>query len=279
MYKTLGYLGIGQHILLAQPVGGMQEVEHAGRRTAYRVTDHGDGGHTLVFVHGSGADRRVWKSQDRLSRSHRIVSLDLSGHGDSDDFEVASGKPALQAYADDVAAVAEVVEADVLIGNSLGGAVVQWLLLERNLDVSAAVLVGSGAKLAVLESLRTWLAEDFYRAVEFLHGEDMLFADADPRLVEASRAAMYECGRRVTERDFLTAHEFDVRDRLGEIDEPVHAICGARDSLTPPSYHEYLAEHIPHGTYSVIEDAAHLVMLERPSRFNDELAAFLETER
>lgn len=255
----------------------METVRHHGRETAYRVAVRGDGGSTLAFVHGSGGTHEIWKSQlARLAGDYRIVAVDLSGHGASEDVPEVDGSAARERYVEDVLAVARAEDADVLLGNSLGGAVVIQALLDDDPGVGAAVLVGSGAKLAVLQDLRDWLAEDFDRAIDFLHGEDFLFHDPDPRLVELSRACMREVGRRVTERDFLASHTFDARDRLGEIDVPMLALTGEYDGLTPPSYHEYLAEHIPGATWTTIPDAAHLSMLEAPDAFDDEVRAFLD---
>lgn len=264
-----GTLGDGRRI------PDMDKIEHDGRRTAYRVADRGADGRTLLFVHGSGGDSCVWKAQHRLAGEHRVVSLDLSGHGGSDDVEAPPGQETLAAYVSDVAAVAKATDAEVLLGNSLGGAVIQWGIVSDTLDPDAAVLVGSGAKLAVLADLRDWLATDFDRAVAFLHQPGRFFADADERLVAASREAMHDCGRAVTERDFLTSHVFDIRDQLGEIDCPVLAIGGALDELTPPIYHEYLARQLPNGVLAIVPDAAHLVMLERPDRFNTAVTTFL----
>lgn len=253
----------------------METIEHDGRQTAYRIADRGDGEKTLVFVHGSGADHRVWKAQDRLASRHRIVALDLSGHGASADIGSPAGPATLDAYVDDVAAVGAATGADLLVGNSLGGAVLQWGLLDGRLAPAGVVLVGSGAKLAVHKSIRDWLANDFDRAIEALHEPGRLFAAGEGPLVEASRAAMHETGRAVTERDFRSCHTFDVRDRLDEINQPVLAIGGELDGLTPPAYHTYLARHLPNGVLALIDDAAHLVMLERPDRFNLAIEAFL----
>lgn len=252
----------------------MPALERDGRTLAYRLADRGDGGPTCLFVHGSGADRRVWKAQDRLAREFRVVAVDLPGHGDSTDIETDAGPETLATYARDVAAVAGAVDADVLVGNSLGGAIVQWLLIEGLYEPAGAVLVGSGAKLAVRGDLREWLATDFERVIEFLHGPNRLFADPEPAMVEASKAAMRACGRRVTERDYLTCHEFDVRADLEAIAVPTLAVGGRLDELTPPRYHTYLAEHIPDGRVEFVEDAAHMVMLERPRRLNRLLRSF-----
>lgn len=254
----------------------MQSITHDGRETAYRVADQGATGSTVLFVHGSGGTHEIWKSQlSRMAGDHRIVALDLSGHGDSDDVPTTEGPTARAEYVSDLLAVAEAEDADVLVGNSLGGAVVVQALLDHDPDVDAAVLAGSGAKLAVLEDLRTWLADDFDRAVDFLHGEDMLFHDPDPRLDTLSREGMREVGRRVTERDFLASHTFDERDRIDRIDVPTLALTGEHDQLTPPKYHEYLAEHVPVAEWTTIPGAAHLSMLEAPETFNDELGSFL----
>ncbi|WP_123620270.1 alpha/beta fold hydrolase [Halorubrum sp. CSM-61] len=262
----------------------MERVTHHGRDTAYRASDRGGDGPTVCFVHGSGGSKDVWKAQARLSDRFPAVALDLSGHGDSDDIGggddqgddagAAAGPEALDAYADDVVAVAEATGATVLCGNSLGGAVALWVALERDLALDGLVLAGTGAKLAVAEPLREALANDFDRAIELLHEPDRLFHDAPPEYVELSRAGMRECGRAVTERDFRTCHAFDVRDRLGEIEVPSLALVGEHDALTPVEYHDYLADRIGDCERATIEGAAHLAMLERPAAFNAALAAF-----
>lgn len=254
----------------------MQSVHHDGRETAYRVADRAASGPTLVFVHGSGGTHEIWKSQlARLSSEYRIVALDLSGHGRSADVATDDGPTAREGYVEDLLAVTEAVDGDVLVGNSLGGAVVLSALLDRNPPVDAAVLAGSGAKLAVLDDLREWLAGDFDRAVEFLHGEDMFFHDPDPRLDDLSRECMRAVDQRVTERDFLASHTFDERDRLDAVPVPTLALTGEYDRLTPPTYHEYLAEHVPAGEWTTVPDAAHLSMLEAPDRFNEALREFI----
>ncbi len=254
----------------------MERLRHDGRETAYRIVGAGADGPGVCYVHGSGATHRLWAPQYGPQGPARpAVALDLSGHGDSEDVATGAGPDTLDAYADDVVAVARETGISVLMGNSLGGAVVQQVLLEGGIDLDGAVLLGSGAKLAVTADLREWLADDFDRAVEVLHGTDRLFHDPDPTVEERSRETMRAVGRAVTERDFLTCHTFDVRERLGEIDVPVLALVGQHDGLTPPAYHEYLAEHIPPGRCLTVAGAAHLAMIERPEAVNAAIEDFL----
>ncbi|WP_144903363.1 alpha/beta fold hydrolase [Halobellus captivus] len=254
----------------------MQSITHNGRETAYRTFDRGGEGPTVLAVHGSGGTHRVWSAQAKLADRFPLIAVDLSGHGDSDDVSAEPGYEALSAYVDDVVAVAEAADADVLLGNSLGGAVVLTALLERDLDVSGAVLAGTGARLPVLDDLFQWVATDFDRVVEFFHKPDHLFHDADEGTLGVSESALRNTGQAVLERDFRTAHAFDVRGQLSAIDVPALALVGEYDRLTPPHYHEELCAALPDCELSVIDDAAHLAMLERPGAFNDALTDFLD---
>lgn len=254
----------------------METVAHDGRTTAYRRSDRDADGPTLLCVHGSGGAAGVWRAQSRLADRFPVAALDLAGHGESPDIDTDPGRPTLSAYADDVVAVARAVDADVLVGNSLGGAVALWVALERDLGLDGLVLAGSGAKLSVRDDLLGWLDDDFDRAVEFLHRPDRLFHDGDPRQVEASKAALRAAGRVVTARDFRTCDRFDVRNRLAAVGVPALAAVGEHDGLTPPQFHEYLAETMPNGELAIVGEAAHLAMVEQPTGFNAAVAEFLD---
>jgi 3-oxoadipate enol-lactonase len=228
----------------------------------------------MCCVHGSGGTRSIWKAQ-RARLEEPVAALDLTGHGDSKDIDVAAGDPARNVYVRDTLAVASAIDADVLVGNSLGGSVILEAVLEHDPDVEAVVLLGSGAKLGVKKTLRRWLAEDWDRAVEFLHEPDRLFHEPSGRLTDLSRQAMAAVGRDVTERDFLTCHHFDVRDRLGEVSVPLLAVTGVYDQLTPPRFHGYLSSGCPQGRAALVPEAAHLSMLERPTPVNRLLTSFV----
>lgn len=247
-------------------------VSHHGRKTAYEITP-GEGP-TVCCVHGSGGDKAVWKAQ-RAHLGVPVVALDLTGHGDSADANLEAGDSARAAYVDDTLAIVEDLDADVLVGNSLGGSVVLEALLDHEPDVQAAILVGAGAKLGVMESLRTWLASDWDRAIEFLHGPDRLFHDPDERLRKLSADAMRVVGQDVTKRDYLTRHEFDVRDRLDQLNQPILAFTGETDQLTPPRFHRFLSRECPRARSALVPNAAHLSMLEAPRAANRLISEFV----
>ncbi|MFW5939163.1 MAG: alpha/beta fold hydrolase [Halolamina sp.] len=254
----------------------MQRVSHHGRATTYRRSARTDEGPGVLCIHGSGGNAGVWKAQTRLADRTPLTAVNLSDHGESGSLVSQAGYETLSGYAADVVAVAEETGDRVLCGNSLGAAVAMLVALDRDLDLDGLVLAGAGARLPVLDDLLVWLKTDFERAIEFLHGPDRLFHDPEDELVEVSEAAMRETGQAITTRDFQTCHAFDVRERLGTIDVPTLAVVGEHDKLTPPHYHESLADAIPNCEVATVDDAAHLAMLEQPAAFNDAVDAFLD---
>jgi 3-oxoadipate enol-lactonase len=254
----------------------MKRVSHHGRETAYQRSARTDEGPGLLCIHGSGGESGLWKAQSRLSDRTPVTAVDLSDHGESGHITGDSGYETLSAYADDVIAVAEETGDRVLVGNSLGGAVAMLAALDRDIELDGLVLAGTGARLPVLDDLLVWLKTDFDRALEFLHGPDRLFHDHESEYAETSEQAMRETGQAVTTRDFRTCHQFDVRARLGDIAVPALAVVGEYDKLTPPHYHESLAEKLPDCELAVVEDAAHLAMLEQPAAFNSAVDSFLD---
>lgn len=270
----------------------MQTVEHHGRRTVYRHSDRGGTDTPLCLIHGSGGESGVWRSQFRLSDRHPIVAPTLSGHGEGDarseDVSATPGYETLSAYTDDVLAAVESAGYDpastVFVGNSMGGAVGLHLSLERGLSPAGLVLANSGARLPVLDDLRSWLrravetgdAGSFDRAVDFLHEPGRLFIDADDDLRTASAATMRAAGPAVVYRDFETSHDFDVREHLSAVETTTLVVAGEHDHLTPRRFQAELVDGLPDAELAVLEGTGHLSMVERPEAFNAALLDFLE---
>jgi sigma-B regulation protein RsbQ len=85
----------------------------------------GKGPKTVVLVHGWTCDETTWSEQvPVLSKKHRVLTLDLPGHGKSG--APADGKLSMDLFARAVEAVRAEAKADqvVLVGHSMGTAVV-----------------------------------------------------------------------------------------------------------------------------------------------------------
>ena len=75
--------------------------------------------------------------------------------------------------------------------------------------------------------------------------------------------------------DLVACDEFDIMDRLHEIEVPAFIVSAELDLLAPPKYGEYLNSSISGSIYHLINGAGHFMMLEKPLEFNEILSGFL----
>lgn len=59
-------------------------------------------------------------------------------------------------------------------------------------------------------------------------------------------------------------HRPDASDVLGALQVPTLIACGREDSWSPVSQHEAMQRLVPQATLRVVDDAGHMVMMERP---------------
>lgn len=93
-----------------------------GVPVSYEV--YGAGEPTLVFVHGWSCDVRYWRAQiPYFSKKHKVVLIDLAGHGNSG---FSRKDYTMEAFGEDVKAVtlAESTGKVILVGHSMGGSVI-----------------------------------------------------------------------------------------------------------------------------------------------------------
>lgn len=99
------------------------QIELRGRDGIRLAADTaGDPGNPpIVLLHGGGQTRHSWGTALRglAERGWYVTSVDLRGHGDSE--WAADGDYRLEAFAEDIRAVASTLDRPVLVGASLGG--------------------------------------------------------------------------------------------------------------------------------------------------------------
>src|SRR3989442_14843458 len=114
-------------------------VVHQGIKLAYE--DRGAGKPAFVFVHGWTCDRSFFAPQAaHFAQRHRVVSLDLRGHGESDK---PQGPYPMAVAVDDIAYVIEHLGLGkvVAVGHSSGGTTVLQLAAAHPDRVAAIVMV------------------------------------------------------------------------------------------------------------------------------------------
>jgi pimeloyl-ACP methyl ester carboxylesterase len=244
-----------------------------GSEIHYEVT--GDADTALVFVHGWMGNVRWWDAQrDAFAASHRIVAIDLAGHGNSSRTRTVW---TAEAYANDVAAVVRAVAAPrvVLVGHSMSGAYV--LAAAPDVEHLAAVILVDTLK--NLDALPTWdqvapmlagYRADYANAVANVL-PTYLFSAHTPQAVRDRLTAEFLSVSGDTASTLLEPlYRCDVRAAAQRVRVPVHGIGTDLQPVNLEANRRYLDY-----THATLEGYGHYPMLEAPELFNAALRAAL----
>ena len=209
------------------------------------------------FIHGAASSRLTWTRQVRVFPRVKRATLPPMA-------EVESQKliEALAAWC-----LTDMGEPSVVVGHSMGGAVAQTMALLAPAQVQALVLVGTGPRLpvnpALIDELKTNPRDALAKIAQW-----SLTRGADPALKQKSleQALAYDPHRAL--REFEACRTFDFRSKLSSIACPKALIAAQEDRMTRAALVEEFRQVWPDAPFHVVEQAGHMMMLERPEAFN-----------
>ncbi len=238
-----------------------------------RYETTGQGSPAIVFVHGWSCDRHYWDAQvGPFARDHRVVTLDLAGHGESGRERKEWSIPA---FAADVRAVADALKLDrmVLVGHSMGGPVV--LEAARTMPGRVDAIVPVDIFMNVSTSLTPEQRAAFSGAlrsnfkattVDFVTA--MFTPHSDPalvkRIVEAMSSAPADIG--VAAMEGIWA--YDIPGALSQTRIPIRCINSDRR----PTDVDAARRFAPQFEAEIVKGVGHFVMIEDPQTFDGLLA-------
>lgn len=251
-------------------------VEVDGLTVSYEAS--GQGPTTVLLVHGAFGHGDFWDAQrDALRGHHRVVVLDLPGHG-------ASDAPAIdytrELMVKAMAVVAEDAEASnlVVVGHSLGALLARDFYLEHPDRVTGVVLVDGLLIPLVDERLRDAVIEPFrgdgFRDAANSFIDQFMFAERTPQHVRARvRSQMLATPQHVWVSILETATDPAIRS-TEPIEVPTLGVYTQSDAI-PEGYEDFLRETFRDLDYRTVpEGTGHYVMLERPTELSNQLIDF-----
>ncbi len=232
----------------------------------------GQGEPALVFIHGWSADLSYWDKQfAHFTETHKVVALDLAGHGDSG---TERKDWTVEAYSKDVEAVVKMLDLGsvILIGHSLGGLV----MIEAACRIPERIKGLIGVDTLVdfemsipQDEIDGWLEafrSDFVQSTEG-YVRSLFPQNADPDLVARVVADMVAAPPIVgigTLQGFFDYHNNRLRQAALQIKVPLICI----NSDMHPTEAETNRQYIPSFKVKIMPGVGHFPMVEDPETLN-----------
>jgi len=245
-------------------------------------------GAPLLLLSGLGASRLGFAPVvPALARRYRVITCDNRGTGRSG---VPPGPYSIDQMAADAAALIERLDVGpvAVLGWSLGGTIVQSLLIDHPELLTAAVLLSTLPCYSELQ--HCWL--DGVLALRRMDIDPLLAATAGaPWIFTPSTLADHDRAMRILrgragdpeptsaegfEAQAAAIRVFDRRAELATVTTPTLVLVGAEDVLTPPRQSIEIARCIPHATLEVLPRGGHGMLLEYPKPTLGAINSFLE---
>ena len=252
----------------------MSEIERNRGGLAY--SDIGAGDPALVLIHGWCCNRDHFRLQaDHLKQQHRVLSVDLPGHGGS---AAPADGYSIPVLATEIAALIRELALDrpVVVGHSLGGLIALELAATHPEAVRAIVMVDP-APLAKPEPLRAALS-GLIKSLEagdegprrgFI--ERMFLPTSDPGLRARVIEEMCSVPAPVAAAVMRATLEYDGVAAAARVGVPALHVATASPRNAP----QQMSEWIPGLVTGVVVGTGHFAMLEAPAQVNDMIARFV----
>jgi pimeloyl-ACP methyl ester carboxylesterase len=256
----------------------MRHLERDGVTLCYG--EAGDGEPPVLLVHGWCCDHTYFVPQFEhfAERGHRVVAVDLRGHGKGD-------KPhqrySMQAFADDLAWTCRRLELakPVVVGHSMGG-IVAFDLAARYPDLpsavvmlDAAVVLPSAARAAIPSLLKELRGPDYRDALPGYASRSLFIPTDDEGRKERILRSMSSAPQHVVVSALEGLRDYDPTEAAGGLAVP--GVYIAADELQPRSdmarFHKMFSDIL----YGKTVDSGHICQLEVPGQVNAMVDRFL----
>jgi pimeloyl-ACP methyl ester carboxylesterase len=250
-----------------------------GSRVHYQ--NYGKGKQALVFVHGWTCNIGFWKAQTpAFEGKTRVILVDLPGHGQSDKPEI---KYTIDLFARAVDAVLRDAGVDgaVLVGHSMGTPVIRQFYRKYPQKTLGLVIVDGPVRAfmdkKMMDEFIAALRGPDYKTQASGFVDGIIGPQVSPQLRDEIKKAMLSAPQyvAVSAMEAMTDESIWKEDK---INVPVLAVL-AKSPFWPADTEQFFRSLAPRLDYQMWEGVGHFLMMEKPQKFNEAVAAFLTSNQ
>ena len=240
-------------------------------------SDLGSGPEPIILLHGWACDRTFLQPQfEHLSRLHRVLALDLRGHGES---TAPERQYTVAEFAEDVHELSQALHLppSVVVGHSMGGQVALELSAAYPEDVSAICLIDSvvfppDSLLAELRRVFSALTGPDYLEALTSAAESLFMKTDDP----ARKSVLVEKMRRTSQHVAAASFrshllDYDPAAAVASCKAPIAYLGAIRTLADIGKFRSYYPQLITGQTVG----SGHFSPLEVPEQINSMLDRYL----
>ncbi|WP_260483275.1 alpha/beta fold hydrolase [Sphingomicrobium flavum] len=250
----------------------------AGRIGLLQARPQDPTGLPILFLHGVGSDKSVWRPQlDHFGQTRHALAADYPGYGDSAPVEATSRDD----YARAMIALLDAVAIDRahICGLSLGGVVAIAMATLAPQRCASLIIADSFAVHPDGQGIydrSTSAAQQIGMRALAEARVDVLLGDKPPaglrdEVIETMAAIPVSTYAQGAEAVWLA----DQRERAAAIAIPTLIPCGDEDQVTPPALSRALSQLVKGSEVAIVKGAGHLANAERPDAFNSLVERFV----
>jgi 3-oxoadipate enol-lactonase len=226
------------------------------------------GASVVVLSHAIGTNLSIWDAQaDELARDWRVIRYDHRGHGRS---PVPDGPYSIADLGSDLIALLDRldVERASLCGLSLGAMTALWVAAnvpDRVERVVACSVIARPASPASWADRAATVRRDGLGAIADMVVERWGYRARRPDAGEVVRSLLLATPPEGYAATCDAIERLDLWPDLGHVAAPTLVVAGADDPAAPESEARAIASALPDARVTVVEQAGHLVSVERPA--------------
>ena len=267
-----------EHRTAAQHVSARYPLSESAIDLSYEVSGE-RGNPVLLLIHGGTSSRRAWDLVTPTLRiGHRVVAVDMRGHGQSPAPD--GGYSAAQLSADINRVIDELeLEHVTVVGHSLGGMAAVFLAANRRDVVKKLVLINAPVTPRMIDTLTSLEARvrdpEFFPVTQAFVDEWSSHPHPVPAAFLAAQQAHIRILRQVVwQQVFGELAKADITAMLKDVKQPALILWGAKDALLDSSQHERLQAGLEHARLVLIPEAGHNPSSSTPDRVAAEITSF-----